>query len=766
MKKITKLKTLYIVISSGFLMSASSAFAKQVPETDARTVAENFFRKHTESVISSELGYTSIDATGNPLFYAFNFNNNSGFVLVSADNNASPIIGYSTEQGFQKPDSRSPLAFWLSKRESEIKFIREKNIASNAAIVAKWNQYFTPSQGRSAAVNTNTVAPLLLTKWNQSPFYNDSCPGGSVTGCVATTMAQIMRYWSYPVNGTGASSYCDCNSSGYPNNYGTLTADYSAVPYNWSNMPLTINTHNADIAGLMYKCGVSVEMNYDPTGSSAAVINLDSPVSAENSYVSYFNYDPATISGVYRGNYSDAAWLTLLKNDLDIARPVQYAGFGNQGGHTWVCDGYDDNDLFHMNWGWGGAGNGYFDVDGLNPIGEDFNSWQEGLFGIVPIANPGIDAGIVSISQVANSCTNVQYSPALKLRNYGSSLLTSCTINYKLDNGTMQSFPWTGSLVSGQATDVTLSNFSLANGAHVLSCSISNANNGTDVNASNDQSAYSFAVYGSGTLPISEGFEIPSQTTNSWAVVPSPNGANWAFTSQAFSGGAQSIMINNLTNNAGNTSVLQGLDNYDFSSVAHPYFHFKIAYQQKVTTNNDKLSLEISNDCGLTWWTKWSKQGAALATTTALSASAFVPAQSDFVEYAIPGVISRNTIFRWVFTSDAAAPGNNVYLDDINLGEGATVGIAELASTDTNFEIYPNPGSGETTLKFTLTKTSLIDVNVTDITGRQVIGVAQANYSAGEQLIVVNKDNSLSRGVYLVTLSGNGIKLSRKLVIN
>ncbi len=746
-------------------VSQNVAIAGQVPQKNAKKVAENFFRQHSDAeTITAELKYTALDAQGSPAYYAFNINNNSGFVIVSAEDAGKPIIGYSTEEGFKQPDPRSTTAVWLAKRTEEINYLRKNHITPTNAINAKWNEYAT-AQTANKTSSSGAVAPLLSTKWNQSPFYNDSCPGGSVTGCVATTMAQIMKYWSYPAKGTGSSSYCDCTSGGFSNNFGILKANYGAATYNWNNMP-NQSGPNGDVAKIMYHCGVSVEMDYDPAGSGAWVINSDSPVSAEHAYIAYFKYDQNTILGVNRSDYSDNVWMSMVKNDIDLGRPIQYVGFGSSGGHTWVCDGYDQNDFLHMNWGWGGSGNGYFDVDVLNPSGMDFSGWQQGLFGILPIATDLVDAGIVSISPTTNGCTGNQYAPIIKVRNYGINNLTSFTINYKLDNGTVQTLPWTGSLVTGQTAIINLANYNLSNGAHAFTCFVSNPNNSTDANTGNDQSVYNFAVYSADNLPIVEGFENVSVTNTHWSIIPSTNGSDWAFTGQSFSGGSKSLMVDNLNNTAGNVSILKGLNTYDFSNTNDPAIYFKVAYQRKSFANNDKLQLQISNDCGNTWWTKWSKQGAALATTTVLSSTAFVPAVADYVEYEVPGVMSANNIFRWVFTADATAPGNNIYLDDINILDKTTVGIKENKNLTNGFELFPNPGSGETFMSFNLINAASVEINVTDILGKKVIALEKTNYNSGNQTISFNKENTLSKGIYMVTISVDGAKSTKKLIIN
>lgn len=755
----TLFKTATLIVCC-ILFSAFGLFAKQVPVQTAQTVAENFFNNGVYSGNNkSVLKHTALNVNGVPLYYVFNFNN--GFVIVSAEDAAQPIIGYSTEQVFEIPDSKSPVAFWLSKRQDEIQYLKEQNINATLNIISDWNRLtYSSNFNKVNSSNSATLAPLLSSKWNQSPNYNAMCPGLSVTGCVATTMAQIMRYWQYPAHGTGSSSYMS--------NYGILSKNYAASIYNWNNMPMVLSGPNADVALINYDCGVSVEMDYSPTGSGAYVINLDNPISAEHSYITYFSYDPSTILGVYRSSYSDPTWISMLKSDLDLSRPVQYAGFGPQGGHTWVCDGYDQNNFFHMNWGWGGSSNGYFNIDVLNPSGGDFSSWQQALFGIIPIATNAIDAGVLSISPTANGCTNNQYAPTIKFRNYGINPLTSCTINYKLDNGATQSVAWTGSLVTGQSDNVTLPNYTLSNAAHSFTCFITNANNGVDANAANDVLVYNFSTFSNDNLPILEGFENASVSSTHWSILPS-GGANWSITNQASSGGSKSLMINNLINTPGNTSIIQGLNNYDFSNTIEPYIYFKVAYQQKSTANNDKLSLQISNDCGNTWWSKWSRQGAALASTSVLSNSNFIPTTADFKQCSAYGIFSSNTIFRFVFTADPLNPGNNIYIDDVNIYDTtavAAVGIKEQKGITTNFQLYPNPTSGEAFVKLYLNTTSSVEIKVTDVCGKEVYSIEKNKFSAGEQVISITNQTNLNKGIYFVTVYLENEKFISKLVIN
>jgi hypothetical protein len=203
-------------------------------------------------------------------------------------------------------------------------------------------------------------------------------------------MAQIMKYWKYPSKGTGFHSY-------QHDRYGTLSANFGTTYYNWESMPALVEGPNEAVATLMYHCGVAVEMEYnvaDEGGSGSYVIKDPSgsyrdEQTVEYALTAYFGYS-STVQGIERAAYSDNAWKDLLKTELNAGRPIQYAGYG-QGGHTFVCDGFDENDFFHINWGWGGYYDGFYMLDALNPgsggIGSgagSYNEDQQALIGIKP----------------------------------------------------------------------------------------------------------------------------------------------------------------------------------------------------------------------------------------------------------------------------------------------------------------------------------------------------------------------------------------------
>lgn len=225
-----------LIASLAFFLTIKLLVANPITAIMAEKVAENFYKQNTSvKKVKLQLVFTETLSTGTAAYYVFNVNNQGGFVIVSADNAAHPIIGYSTKNQYIVPNKKSPFAIWMGKRKVEMGSIIERQLNANEEISGEWEKYSTNSNSNLRLTNPNAVATtsvsaLVQSTWNQEPFYNDSCPGGSVTGCVATAMGQIMRYWSYPAHGTGSSSYCDCTPT-FQNSYGTLYANYGAATY-------------------------------------------------------------------------------------------------------------------------------------------------------------------------------------------------------------------------------------------------------------------------------------------------------------------------------------------------------------------------------------------------------------------------------------------------------------------------------------------------------------------------------------------------------
>ena len=423
------MKKIFLLLNILFI--SVSVFGNHIDVNTAKTVGKTFLDKDVPNspaggfemlqlVYSGGSSQTSNGSDSE--FYIFNAGS-SCFVIVSGNDDVLPILGYSTSSAFDPQNIPHNFAKWLENYKAQVRYATENQISATQEINRQW-QALEHSESIEQNRSSESVNPLLQTTWNQAPYYNAMCPGGSVTGCVATAMAQVMKYWDYPATGSGFHSYNNAN-------YGTLSANFGSTNYDWTSMPNNVSSPNAAVATLMYQVGVSVDMQYSPQESNAYLISSGSPVTncAEYALKTYFGYSP-NLQGVQRSAYTDSQWINLVETELNAQRPVLYAGFGTGGGHCFVADGYDNNNFIHMNWGWGGQDNGYFQVDALNPgslgIGGGdggFNNGQQAIIGIQPPA--GNQTYNLSLYDYINlSASTIYYGQAFtvttNIANYGT----------------------------------------------------------------------------------------------------------------------------------------------------------------------------------------------------------------------------------------------------------------------------------------------------------------------------------------------------------
>jgi hypothetical protein len=380
------MKTFTIILLLSVILF-NTLIAVPVDEKTALTVAQTFFSSVHKEKLRSGVKFTLIykgtspqitnlkSGDANPSFYVFS-TGEKGFIIVAGEDNVTPVLGYSTTNSFNPDSIPQALRKLLDGYIQQIKYVAENNYKANETIQREWDNL---KNNKPLVQKRGSVAPLVKTIWDQYPYYNDQCPYDNrratrtMVGCVATTMAQIMKYWNYPQTGSGFYSYK------HPV-YGTLSANFGATTYLWQQMPTEVTSTNNAVATLMYHCGVSVDMSYGITGSGAASSKVPTAL------IKYFGYQN-TAKLILRSNYSDADWINLLKTELNNSRPFYYSGTGTSGGHAFVCDGYDSFDYFHINWGWSGMNDGYFSVNSLNPDSYSFNSDQDAVIGIQPPAS-------------------------------------------------------------------------------------------------------------------------------------------------------------------------------------------------------------------------------------------------------------------------------------------------------------------------------------------------------------------------------------------
>ncbi len=298
--------------------------------------------------------------SGTPSLYVLTPGSGEGFLIVSADDAAAPLLGYSDNGVFDPQNVPDNMRWWMDQLAEEIAFGAANGL--------------TFETSTSKAFSRPAVSPKIATRWNQDAPYNNDCPtlGGMkcATGCVATAMAQIINYHKWPEKGVGTHSYNWVNGSQ------TLSFDYGNTTFDWANM-LDVYTSTATeaqtsaVATLMYACGVGVNMSYHYE-ASGAVSAAVAPAMRE-----YFNYDKG-IRTLIRSTYSAEEWMDIIYTELTENGPVYYAGQGAEGGHAFVCDGFADG-YFHFNWGWGGMSDGYFLLNALNPASQGIGGYSTGF---------------------------------------------------------------------------------------------------------------------------------------------------------------------------------------------------------------------------------------------------------------------------------------------------------------------------------------------------------------------------------------------------
>jgi hypothetical protein len=428
------MKKFWMVLTA--MVLAMTALARPVDPSVARRVAEVYLRafgmRHTAALVdvSGETPFSE--------FYVF-VAPQGGFVLVSGDDRAVPVLGYSTSVRFETKDMPDNLLYWLEGYEYELGRIR------NSAVETSNPEWALLEAGEMPEPLLETaVAPMVTTTWNQSPYYNNLCPydsataARSVTGCVATATAQVMKYWNHPTTGYGSHTYTSNRTrNGVTYNFPNLSADFGSTTYQWSSMPTALtgassSTQVNAVATLMYHIGVGVEMSYSPVASGAHNYNTRGTISrsSQTALMQYFKYRP-DMAPLMRADYSDDEYSALLRAEIDQQRPVLYSGSNLSGGHSFVFDGYDNYGRIHVNWGWGGSNDGYFVMGSLNPgvggIGGNssgtYNQDNVALIGIRPNTNWSTSS-TTTVSAVSNGNGTVSGSGSYS---FGSTVTMQAT---------------------------------------------------------------------------------------------------------------------------------------------------------------------------------------------------------------------------------------------------------------------------------------------------------------------------------------------------
>lgn len=344
-------------------VSALFANGKQISQNAALSAA----RKYSRTGQVAPAKNLRSDKTNNAPYYAFNLE--QGYVIVSGDDEMTELVGYA-ENGFFDAENVPPqMQLWLDGYAEYVAAVQSGKAKARKILLSD-----SPSV---------VVEPLVTTKWNQDAPFNNFAPEYTddnnntqrcATGCAATAMAQIMKFHNWPGQGVGHYSY-------EHQSFGTISSNFSEHVYDWTNMIDRYNNGEysnmqADAVALLMKdCGVSLNMNYGPV--SGASIYSYYPA-----FKNYFRYSSRTVN---RSGCETAEFTKIITDELQEGRPLIYCGTGEDGGHAFVVDGYDTNYFLHVNWGWGGYSDGYFDMNYMDPTGLGIGGgsgafkWNQGI---------------------------------------------------------------------------------------------------------------------------------------------------------------------------------------------------------------------------------------------------------------------------------------------------------------------------------------------------------------------------------------------------
>ena len=415
------------------LMLSMTVLAERVSQEDAALVANNFMNvgntvSGVQKAPAKKMVLKKAATASENQYYVYENANGEGWVIVAADDAVTPILAYSKTGTFRIDNQPVNVRTWFAKYDKFIKKVEADGVKASEEAQTQWKNL---RKGLPDDPAGNVVVDMLVkTQWDQDDPYWMYTPGtGSkkaYTGCVATAMAQVMNYWQWPEKGTGSRTYqpiqLEYDDEGYvTGSYilyeGNLTANFGETKYDWANMKnkytnSATTAQKQAVATLMYHCGVATDMMYGTNaegGSGTYTVNYgdwdwadDEGECAQNALVMFFGYKKSTITGYMRdGNeqggvkyydkWTDAAWTAMIKEELDKKHPIMYGGAGDEGGHSFICDGYDSKDYFHFNWGWSGSNDGWYKLDNLVPGSGgagggsySFSEDQDVLIGIVP----------------------------------------------------------------------------------------------------------------------------------------------------------------------------------------------------------------------------------------------------------------------------------------------------------------------------------------------------------------------------------------------
>ena len=392
--------------------------ANPVDVNEAKNLGQRFVRANFEMSHRSQdltLAYTAYSDRNDACFFVFNVGE-SGFVILSADDFYRPIIGYSENGKFDVDNVPPALQDYL---DGIVMARSTRKLTTNAAapdVAADWRMLEKTGKLVSRHGGKGTDY-LVKTQWNQDYPYNYYCPedpagphGHTYVGCLATSMSQLVAFWKYPVHGIGSHCY-------YHEDYGQICADFANTYYDWEHIANKVTASSPieeieAVALISFHCGVTIDMGYGPDGSGGA----SGPI--PNAMHTYLDFCDAIIQ-LRRNDYETETWKSMVREQFDMGWPMYYGGC-DDGCHAFICDGYDDHDMFHFNLGWGGGSDGWYLIDDApytNPADAMFNFVPRTVYDATPsaptnlVVTPESDSSFEALVSWTNPTTYLDGTP-------------------------------------------------------------------------------------------------------------------------------------------------------------------------------------------------------------------------------------------------------------------------------------------------------------------------------------------------------------------
>jgi len=708
-----KKKTLIISILISIVLNTT--FASKVEQIVAEKVARNFYYEKINQINQTDykqISFSSVDVVennGEAVYYIFNLSK-KGFVIVSADDAAYPVIGYSFESKFNNTIDNPAIDNWMSGYEKQIEHIKSTKLSATEKISSLWEHLQTDNiQELNGTKDSKGVLPLIKSKWDQDEYYNKFCPadagannGRCPTGCTSTAMGQVMYYYRYPETGFGTKTYSS--------NYGYLTANFGNTEYKYDQMVNQPNNNTGmsgiAISELIYHAGVGVSMDYKPDGSSAGL------GAATAALKIFFLYSSST-SKIDRSGMTNSQWKNYLTSNLENKKPVIYAGYPSSGsgsGHAFVCDGYQGTEHFHFNWGWSGSADGYFYIDNLNPNGLDYSDGNQAVVNIYPKSNyPGGCSNHKLVESTSGTIQDGSGPTDYDVNADCSWLIMSpekdSILNYKLsfDAFDTESINDVVTIYDGETTsDPILGTFS---GPVLPSGTLTS--NGSKV-------LVTFVTDG-------------TTTKKGWQIKYTSTKINYC---------------NILTLTDGSATLSDGSGDKNYSNNSSCLYFIRPTNATSVTLHFTKFETEAVNDFVVV---TDANNGALLGKFSGSNLPASVTSTTGAIQ------LFFNT--DWGFTAD----GWEAYYDT-----ATSAGIDEINILE-SVQIYPNPARNNLNINLSLENNETFSINIVSITG-QFIYKEEITNASGDFSKQIDL-SGFNRGVYFLQMINTQGVITKKIIL-